>query len=164
MSRIDMWYTGIQYLKQDPILGRGYEMFRWSYGRPAHNGYVSVFADTGLVGFFLWTGLLFLGIRDAGRLRSLRGQLGEYAGALRVSLLAYCGAAVFANVQFTIIQFIPLAILAALWRIGEERRLEEEPEDLSPWESDSLVLEGAQIGVVVVLIFGFLHSVIRFST
>ncbi|TKB46635.1 O-antigen ligase family protein [Thalassotalea mangrovi] len=53
-GRIDAWYEGIQMLKSSPLFGVGANQFIENHGRTAHNSYVLIFAELGLIGYTLW--------------------------------------------------------------------------------------------------------------
>ncbi|QMU61461.1 MAG: hypothetical protein GKR92_07040 [Gammaproteobacteria bacterium] len=57
-GRIDAWGSGIQMLKSNPLFGVGYGLFTVHHPIPAHNSYVQVFSEIGLVGYFFWLGFL----------------------------------------------------------------------------------------------------------
>jgi hypothetical protein len=54
MERIEAWYEGINMFKGHPILGVGPGLFTDHHYITAHNAYVLVMAETGIVGLFLW--------------------------------------------------------------------------------------------------------------
>lgn len=58
-NRIDAWYEGFQMLKGAPVFGVGYKMFTDYHPLTAHNSYVLVAAEEGLVGFFVWIALIY---------------------------------------------------------------------------------------------------------
>lgn len=59
-GRIDSWYEGIEMLKGSPVWGVGQGNFTDHHPLAAHNSLVVVFAEVGLVGYFLW--LAFVGL------------------------------------------------------------------------------------------------------
>ncbi len=59
-ERIEAWYQGIQMLKSNPLFGVGFGQFQEHHERTAHNSFVLVFAETGLIGFFFWLGLVLI--------------------------------------------------------------------------------------------------------
>lgn len=59
-ERLESWFQGIQMLKQHPIFGVGKGNYTDHHYLTAHNSFVLVFAELGLVGYFLW--LSFVGI------------------------------------------------------------------------------------------------------
>ena len=59
-ERIESWYQGMQMLLQHPIFGVGKGNYSDHHYLTAHNSFVLVFAELGMVGYFLW--LSFLGL------------------------------------------------------------------------------------------------------
>ena len=59
-SRLESWHEGIQMLLQHPIFGVGKGNYIEHHYLTAHNSFVLVFAELGMVGYFLW--LSFLGL------------------------------------------------------------------------------------------------------
>jgi putative inorganic carbon (HCO3(-)) transporter len=59
MGRVESWYEGLQMFRQHPLLGVGADLYSDHYRLTAHNSFVLVLAETGIVGFTLW--LAFVG-------------------------------------------------------------------------------------------------------
>ena len=55
MQRIEAWYEAIDLFKTSPIIGIGTGLFTDYHYLTAHNAYLLVVAETGFVGFFLWS-------------------------------------------------------------------------------------------------------------
>ena len=155
MDRIDMWYTCIDYFKQYPLFGLGFELFREEYKRPAHSGFATVAAEMGFAGLVAWAGMLWCGFRDALSLRD-DTVLGEYGKALYVGVLSYCAAAMFANIQYIIPLFLLLAMVSAL------RRIRTQTGEKTVRENPRLEIGGAIAGAAGILIM--LHLVVKFSS
>lgn len=58
-GRVDSWYEGLQMFQQNPLFGVGADMYSDHNPLTAHNSFVLVLAETGIVGFVLW--LAFVG-------------------------------------------------------------------------------------------------------
>jgi len=58
-GRVDSWYTGLQLFKSNPLFGIGAERYSEYYDLTAHNSFVLVLAETGIIGFCIW--LAFVG-------------------------------------------------------------------------------------------------------
>lgn len=54
MGRVESWYEGLVMFRQHPVLGVGADMYSELYHLTAHNSFVLVLAETGIVGFTLW--------------------------------------------------------------------------------------------------------------
>ena len=59
-GRLYAWWDGLEMLKANPIFGVGSGNFIDHHGRVAHNSYVQVAAELGLIGYILWSSILFL--------------------------------------------------------------------------------------------------------
>jgi hypothetical protein len=59
-GRVDAWYQGFQMLMSHPFLGVGKGMFTDHHWLTAHNSYVLVLAELGLVGYFVWLSSIIL--------------------------------------------------------------------------------------------------------
>ncbi|MBT0585673.1 O-antigen ligase family protein [Alteromonas sp. SM 2104] len=57
-SRLEAWYDGIHYLIGNPIWGIGKGNFTDWHGRAAHNSYILVASELGIIGYTLWGGAL----------------------------------------------------------------------------------------------------------
>ncbi|MEO6445867.1 MAG: O-antigen ligase family protein [Gemmatimonadaceae bacterium] len=86
--------------------------------RDAHNTYLSVLAETGWVGFTLWSGMLALIVMPAIRaMQRVRAYAPEYAQQIKLlllSLLAYGVCAVFGSFAAMSFTYLHLATIAAL--------------------------------------------------
>lgn len=58
-GRIEAWYEAYQMLKSNPLFGVGQGMFTDYHELTAHNSFVLVMAELGVVGLFFFTGLLY---------------------------------------------------------------------------------------------------------
>lgn len=120
MGRVEAWSEGIQMLKERPLLGVGYGQFIDYNNLTAHNAFVLCFAETGLIGYFFWLGLLAITFLQLGSLRRLTVQgaadeeLRRWAGVLQLSMVAFLIAAVFLSRTFTPLLYLLLGLAAAL--------------------------------------------------
>ncbi|MBW3622864.1 MAG: O-antigen ligase family protein, partial [Armatimonadetes bacterium] len=62
-DRFQLWARGIEMVKNDPLMGVGYEQFTEYEELTAHNSFVLCFAELGLPGYFFWMGILYYGYR-----------------------------------------------------------------------------------------------------
>ena len=53
-GRVDSWYEGLQMFQQNPLFGVGADMYSEHNALTAHNSFVLVLAETGIVGFIVW--------------------------------------------------------------------------------------------------------------
>ncbi len=100
-SRVKFWKSGIKMIGDSFIFGMGYNLFAYylpAYGgefgitkqRPAHNMYITIFAELGIIGMipFLW--IFISSYRSAGRLRRLNDDV--LCEKLSISLACAAGA------------------------------------------------------------------------
>jgi O-antigen ligase len=57
-GRVDSWYEGMQMFQQHPLFGVGPDMYSDYHHLTAHNSFVLVLAETGIIGFTLWLALV----------------------------------------------------------------------------------------------------------
>ena len=62
-GRIESWYEGLLMFRGDPLFGIGPDMYSDVYHLTAHNSFVLVLAETGIVGFTLWLAFIGYGFR-----------------------------------------------------------------------------------------------------
>ncbi|MGY1425060.1 O-antigen ligase family protein [Lysobacter sp. A289] len=58
-GRVESWYQGLQMFISSPLLGIGADGYSDMYNLTAHNSFVLVLAETGIIGFTIW--LAFIG-------------------------------------------------------------------------------------------------------
>ena len=63
MQRLEAWQEGLAMLRSNPLFGVGHDLFAEVHVRTAHNSYVLIFGELGLLGFFLWTTLLYISVK-----------------------------------------------------------------------------------------------------
>lgn len=69
-KRISYWKETVNIIRKDPLTGTGIGDFTLKDTRSAHNSYLQVWAETGLLGIISWLGIIFLFIRKGlGELR-----------------------------------------------------------------------------------------------
>jgi putative inorganic carbon (HCO3(-)) transporter len=116
MGRIEAWSAGLQMLKASPVWGVGSGFFIDHHPRVAHNSFVQCFAETGLVGYFLWLSLVVLSL-------TLMSQLAEsspdedwvrWARAVQLSLLGFLVGALFLSRTTSPLLFLLTGLSAAV--------------------------------------------------
>ena len=115
-TRLDAWSAGLLMLKGSPIWGVGSNLYLDHHPHVAHNSFVQCFAETGLVGYFIWLSLLVVSL---GRLTVLTNSATDpawqrWARAVRLSLLAFLFAALFLSRTTSPMLFFLLSLPAAL--------------------------------------------------
>jgi putative inorganic carbon (hco3(-)) transporter len=92
MDRLSIWSTGMSYVKQSPIWGIGPRGFGNEFGMTAHNSYLLVAAELGIIGLFLWMSMSVVTLIQLGRItrmEKVNPEVARWALGLRVSLGGY---------------------------------------------------------------------------
>jgi hypothetical protein len=119
-DRIVAWTEGFEMLKEQPLLGVGYGGFVDRHTLTAHNSLVLCFAETGLIGCFLWVGLLVITLLELQGVMSVHGDgpIDEFArhGAegLQLALVGFMTAAFFLSRTFAPTVYLVIGLSAAL--------------------------------------------------
>jgi putative inorganic carbon (HCO3(-)) transporter len=123
-GRIVAWTEGFEMLKERPILGVGYGQFEEHHTLTAHNSLVLCFAETGLIGCFLWVGLVVVTLIELHGLQSLPGtesfddMARQWAEGLELALIGFLVAAFFLSRTFVPTLYLILGLSAALAAIA----------------------------------------------
>lgn len=112
-GRIDAWYEGMQMLKSSPLFGVGYGMFTDQFLRTAHNSYVLVAAEEGLVGLFFWIALIYSCFKGLAILKKKSPKLINYAAGIEASLFGFLSASFFLSRSYQAILYVMLALASA---------------------------------------------------
>ena len=112
-GRIDAWYEGIQMLKNSPLFGVGYGMFTDEFQRTAHNSFVLVAAEEGLIGLFFWVALIYACFKGLSILKKKSPQLINYTAGLEASLFGFMSSAFFLSRSYKPILYIMLALASS---------------------------------------------------
>jgi hypothetical protein len=119
-GRIQAWVAGFEMLKTNPIMGVGYGEFTRHHYRVAHNSFVHVFGETGLVGLFFFVGMFYWFFVANGPLRNVAGA-SESAMARDVwaSCIGLTVCACFLSRQYVPILYLPLVLGAVRVSVSE---------------------------------------------
>ena len=127
-GRVEAWSEGLQMLKENPLLGVGYGQFLEHHTLTAHNALVLCFAESGLIGYFFWFGLLFITFAQVHYLKQLPGdepidqQLRLWAGAIELSSIAFMTAAMFLSRTFVPMLYLLVGLGIALTLIARQAK------------------------------------------
>ena len=125
-ERLVAWTEGFEMLKAQPILGVGYGQFLDHHTLTAHNSLVLCFAETGLLGCFLWVGLFVITLLELHALEHLPGDepfddmARQWAEGLHLSLIGFMTAAFFLSRTFVATPYLILGLSAALAAMARE--------------------------------------------
>jgi O-antigen ligase len=93
IDRLAIWSDGLSYFKSSPLWGIGPRNFASSFGSTAHNSYLLVAAELGMIGYFLWMSMNLVTLVQLNRVSTAVAQsdpqLARWATGLRISLSGY---------------------------------------------------------------------------
>lgn len=136
-GRIDTWYEGLQMFVANPVFGVGVGNFTEYTYLTAHNSFVLVLAETGIIGYTVWLAMVaycFLmpvmvlrlpadmedSIEDSGRQR-LWTEERRMAMTLLISLIGFFACAFFLSRSYVILLYILLGLVTG-WYAGAQER------------------------------------------
>lgn len=139
MARLDAWYMGSLIFRQHPIIGVGVEHFRGTeYKIVSHNGYVQVAAETGLIGLFFWSGLLYFSFSTLMRLQGATPKtkyamdMVIFARCFFISFIQFLIACFFSGDAFDFTIYLVFGAVVASEAIARRDKLIEAPQPGSP--------------------------------
>ena len=164
-DRIEAWGAGLTMLRGNPIFGVGYNLFTDYNPLTAHNSFVLCFAELGLLGFFLWLGLLVSTVLDLtrfiARFRTAPGaaDLVRWATALRIALCGFIVTGWFLSRTYSILLYVLIAMWVIIERAGQQLAPAAQPAIVARpanrgwhWASATVALQVACLTVVYILV------------
>jgi putative inorganic carbon (HCO3(-)) transporter len=124
-ERIDAWSEGLQMLKSQPLTGVGYRQFTEHHYLTAHNSFVLCFAETGLIGYFLWLSLLGITLLQLQKLKHLAEaipielDIRRHASILQAALIGFMAAAFFLSRTYVPLLYLLIGLSASLVLIAK---------------------------------------------
>ena len=117
-GRLDAWKAGLEMLLHHPLTGVGLKQFTAHHPLDAHNAYIKVAAETGLVGLFAFLMLVFLSLRCALNVSRIAPQVPHpteraLARALFPALMGMFTSAFFLTQSWIWFIYIMMALSAA---------------------------------------------------
>jgi O-antigen ligase len=116
--RVEMWAEGLDMVKEAPVFGIGRGNFQaYTSMLIAHNSAVQMVGETGLVGLFLWVGLIYVSVKGAvAYLKSTeKPEEKTFCAALILSVIGYLISALFVTLEYETF-YLLLAICAVIAR------------------------------------------------
>jgi putative inorganic carbon (hco3(-)) transporter len=170
-DRIEAWGAGLTMLRDNPVFGVGFNLFTEYNSLTAHNSFVLCFAELGLIGFFLWLGLLVSTVIGLSQfMRRYRavpgaGDLVQWAKALRIALCGFIVTGWFLSRTYSILLYVLIAMAIILNRSGQQMfpaavaPMSQRPPSAGystrqewHWASTTVVLQLACIAVIYLLV------------
>lgn len=115
-GRIYAWMQGLVILKSHPVLGVGMYNFTQYSSRASHSAFIKCLAELGLVGFFVWTALIYTSFKDLIRIErtSTDTTLILYSKIIQISFIGFLTSAFFLSQTYSPIIYILFALTALL--------------------------------------------------
>jgi O-antigen ligase len=127
IDRLDIWSEGLGMFKSSPIWGVGYNGFAENFEFTAHNSFLLCAVELGLIGFFLWMGLLLVSLWQLRRVAGsdLTGdsdpELRSWANAVLFSLVAFLIPGFFLSETYAPMLYLLLGMSAAIAQLEFQR-------------------------------------------
>lgn len=115
-GRLLLWGTGLDIWRNYMIFGAGMHSFVDHAYKTAHNSYILILAETGLVGTFFWLSLFYCAFREIHRMRRLARPppyLEKLLNALSGSLIGWMTCGFFLSQSYKHLLFIIIAVVVA---------------------------------------------------
>ncbi|MBU1043917.1 MAG: O-antigen ligase family protein [Candidatus Omnitrophica bacterium] len=130
-GRIEAWYQGFQMLKSAPIFGVGEGMFTEHHFRAAHNSYISVAAELGMLGIFIWVSLIYSCFKGLVLVSRKSSKDKPYMLGLEAGLFGFLSASFFLSRSFIAVLYILLALSASfMYTILDKKEYEFTKKDV----------------------------------
>jgi len=150
-ERTWLWEQGLQMLEDNPILGVGRGQFvkKVDLHLIAHNNYVQNFAETGLLGFFCFIGLLWFSFKGNMILSDPKYEvdpkLVSLGRMMMATLIGYTAATFFVVMELDLLYFF-LGLSASVYLVAARQHAALPRLQLTKWDAQII------IGVMIALI------------
>jgi putative inorganic carbon (HCO3(-)) transporter len=124
-GRIEAWAAGLRMLTQHPLTGVGYHRFGEHHSHTAHNTLVVSFGEMGILGYWVWLGLLVVVITQITRSASTALPQTEeqlWATRMRTAFFGFFTCSMFLSRAFEPPLFILLVLCIGVWHAVCEQR------------------------------------------
>jgi len=133
LGRWDAWYSGFQMLKSNPMLGVGKGNFTEYHELTAHNSFILVLSETGLVGYFVWFSFVALSLymlynitvqitkndeKDNPDIEREHNEIRNIGNTIFASLIGFIFASFFLSRSYNVILYIMCALSVSLYQIA----------------------------------------------
>lgn len=126
-NRVEAWASGLLMIRESP-LGVGFNGFVEEHpGLTAHNSFVLAFAETGLIGYFVWMALLVLSYMELTRMMHLPDdeagapEIRKWARGLRLALSAFLAGAYFLSRTYVVTLYLLIMLALCLRQIARRQ-------------------------------------------
>jgi len=128
MGRVEAWSAGFDMLKSSPLLGVGYNQFREHWVLVAHNAYVQVGSELGIIGLYIWLGMLYYSYKCLRKVTQISTDTSQrvHAKSLKATFLAFCIGSCFTALGYFMLLYIfhSFSVIAANLYLPEEEKRE----------------------------------------
>jgi O-antigen ligase len=140
-ARVEAWASGFEMLRSNPIFGVNFGNFSEAHSRgiTAHNSFVLCFAEMGLVGYFVWMGILTTSFMELTRLMTLPVadeedlEIRRWSRAIRLSFATFLAAAFFLSRTYILTLYMLVAFVIALEDITRRKYPQYVPKRVNVW-------------------------------
>jgi hypothetical protein len=150
-SRMEHWSHGLSLLRQKPIFGVGKDMFAEHYPQTAHNSFILVLSELGIIGGIVWVGMFFAAFRE---INFLRGDprappfLQSWLDGLTGAIIGWLTCAFFLSHPYKFLSFVLLALVVGTLNALQSEGITER----HPWTMrQTLWTLGMTIGGVILV-------------
>ncbi len=158
-QRIDAWSDGLNMLKFKPVFGVGYGNFLDHHEITAHNSFVLCFAELGLLGYFVWLGMIVVAYKGLEQVLSrgpperLERQL---ALSLRAALVGFLACSWFLSRTYQPGLYILLALCISAWYCDQgfapKSSAGAAAQELPTWRKSTVLAMTASIATVYMFV------------
>jgi hypothetical protein len=101
-TRLLLWQKGLDMLSSNPIVGKGFKFFtHYSVRRlVAHNSFVHIFGELGLLGYFFWMAMIYMSFREAFKIQALKVRSRYMRTVKGLNLALMCALAGFLSAAY----------------------------------------------------------------
>jgi len=130
LGRLEAWKDGFHYALDNPLLGAGFDGWRYVTQRDWHSSYIEIMAEHGFIAFTMWFSLLAGTIISLTRLNITVRRFPEmawvknYTTMLRASLIAYAAGTVFLGLSYWDIFYHIVFISVLVKKFAQEEMAE----------------------------------------
>jgi putative inorganic carbon (hco3(-)) transporter len=151
-ARVEAWYTGIQILRDAPLFGIGRGGFADRFTLVAHNSFVQVLAELGIIGYTFWIALVYLCLRVTFRpnLFAKGTRKMDAPGALFLALTGFLMAGFFITRSLESQLFIILGMCTAVYQFMPAT-VETKPIDMPTLAKHAAALTVASVIGIIIL-------------
>jgi putative inorganic carbon (hco3(-)) transporter len=118
VDRLLLWSDGLSYFKSSPLWGIGYNGFIDRNAMTAHNSFLLVASELGMIGYFIWMGIIVVTVMLLRQVSEARAAtdlpLARWAEAVKRSLYVYLFTSFFISRAYNLPLFLLLGAAGAI--------------------------------------------------